>query len=57
MLSQNEEGLFVMPTFYAESINLCSFQPLLQFGGVEDESGRPVQQASLLVKTESLYAL
>lgn len=32
-------------------------QPLLQFDGVEDETRHPVQQASLLVETENLYAL
>lgn len=46
-----------MPTFYAESVHIFSLQPVLQFESMEGGTGRPVQQAPLLVKPARLYEL
>lgn len=46
-----------MPTFYAESVHIFSLQPVLQFESMEGRTGRPVQQAPLLVKPARLYEL
>lgn len=56
-LPQNEQGFFVMPTFYAEFVHIFSLQPVLQSESMEGRTGRPVQQAPLLVKPARLYEL